>query len=192
MSPQQEKGFPELQRGTESPLGSISCIRFRAALNLPNSNWIKPLVLQEDMQKQKQQAVLSKKPEKEQLEACLSTILRVEGMPHVQHEETCDIIMSRISDVTKLPFVQASSRTLGNLEWEIDYRSGGEFAQQIRVQLPNDDALSTLIMHVHGSGVRINEHNLALEVRSIHPKFSHAGALAKNIVPPPLGGGPCL
>ena len=139
----------------------------------------------------KQQAVLLNKSEKEQLEACLSTILRVEGMPHVQHEETCDIIMSRISDVTKLPFVQASSRDLGSLEWEIDYRSGGEFAQQIRVQLPNEDALSTLIMHVHGSGVRINGHNLALEVRSIHPKFSHAGALAKNIVPP-LGGGPCL
>ena len=39
-------------------------------------------------------------------------------------------------------------------------------------------------MNVNGRGVRINNRNLALEVRSIHPGFTPAGAAAKNIILP--------
>ena len=100
--------------------------------------------------------------------------------------------MTKIGEATQLQFSKATHGPPKDLEWEVDYRAGGEFAEQIKVQLLDEEALKTVIMHVNGSGVRVNGKNLALEVRSIHPGFSPAGTAAKNIVLPPPAGGPCL
>ena len=183
----------------ESPLTSISAIKFRKQLSLPTSVlWIKPLLLQDEMQKMKQQESLKSKSETIQNAAALHTTLRVEGMPHVQHESICEELVHQVSQITSIPLNKSGSIIPGVHEWAICYKNGGEFSQKIAIQLSSEAELQSMIAHVQGCGIRVGGMNLVVEVKSIHPQFHCAGTSAKNFITPPqslvnlFGGGQCL
>ena len=77
-------------------------------------------------------------------------------------------------------------------QWKICYRADGTFAQQIQAQLPNEDALKTLITRVNGSGVKVAGKCLSVEVRSCHPHAGNAGNDAGNLIVHAGEGGQCL
>ena len=164
------------------PLSAVSCIRFRKALDVPNSVWIKPALTDDQVAKARQQASIQKKTPKDKLSATLLTHLRIEGLPHVGHISVCQELMQKVCIAASLSLVQASQANPDPNEWAISYRGDGSFAQQIAVQLTSEDSLRALIMSVHGSGVRVAGRNLAVEVRSAHPDASCAGLSAGNLV----------
>ena len=198
-------GFPKhmweeaiTQQNVESPMAAVSVIRFRKSLQLQSHVWLKPLLLQDAMQTARQRCNLASRASREQETASLHAQLRIEGLPHVEHESMCGALMDKVMQVTKINLCKAPSSVPGVGQWAISYRSGGEFAQQIAVQLDSKEALKQLIMHVHGSGVRVNDRNLVVEVKSIHPELTRAVVTAQNFVTPvsssgpPTGGGTCL
>jgi len=183
----------------ESPSACISAIKFRKSLGLPGSVvWIKPLLLQDEMQKAKQQASLKNWNETEQERASLHTILRIEGMPLVQHEAVCDELIGKVSLATGILLNKSTSSIPGTHEWAICYRGGVEFSQKIAIQLADEKELHSMIAHIQGCGIKVGGLNLLVEVKSIHPQFHPAGTSSRNFVTPPtalvnhFGGGTCL
>ena len=173
-----------------SPLTSVSCIRFRKALNLPNNIWLKPALTDMQVERARQQSLSAMKPPKERAESALKTRLKVEGLTQIEHGPVCQEIMQKVCQATSLSLTQSDKERLGPNEWAIDYRTDGSFAQQLTVQLCSDDALRSLIMKVHGCGVRVGGRNMAIEICSGHAAAECAAMCAANFVP--SGGGPCL
>ena len=178
------------------PLGAISCIRFRKALNLPSSVWLKPMLTGDQIQTARQRCVLAKQTVAEQNARSLQAHLRIEGLPHIQHESICLELMQKIAEISDVVLSRAATHTPQSGEWAPCYRSDGSFSQQIVIQLHSAAALGNIIMHVNGSGVKVAGKNLVVEVRSIHPNFSAAGLTALNFVldaaTSPTQGTPCL
>jgi len=174
-----------------SPLCAIASIRFRKMLGLANLIWLKPALTADQVHKYKQQAALTSKSASEQERATLQMQLRVEGMPQVGHESICDGIMAKVNEVTHLSLTKSTTPVPQSGQWAPCYRGDGLFAQQILLQLPSDEALKLVFVHVHGSGVKIAGHNLSIEARSSHAAVSTAGSAACNTLWP-TGGGPCL
>jgi hypothetical protein len=184
---------PILTNGVhDAPLACIQCIRFRIALGLKNTIWVKPALTDVQINKAKQQASHQSKPDAERQSAELLTQLRVEGLPQAQHTVVCEELMGKISAVTNMFFVKSNNAKLQEYEWEIGHRVDGSFNQQICVQLPNLEALRTLTMHVHGSGIQVGGRNLVVEVRSSHPQAALAGMCAANLSVSPGERGQCL
>ena len=175
---------------SQSPLTSVTCIRFRRALNLPNNIWLKPALTDLQMERARQQSIAANKPPKERAALALKTKLKIEGLTQVEHISVCREIMHKVCQSCLLSLTESNQDVIGPNEWAIDYRADGSFAQQVTVQLCSDDALKSLIMNIHGCGVRVGGRNLAIEVRSGHVAAECAGMLAANLVP--SGGGPCL
>ena len=134
---------------------------------------------------------MAAKPAGEQEHAALHTHLRIEGLTQVDHMKVCEELITKVSEVIGLQLTRATGARLDDSEWAICYRSDGTFSQQVSVQLPSVKALQDLIMHVHGSGVRVAGRNLSVEVRSIHP-IAAQGCGAGNLVLDAGGGGQCL
>ena len=174
-----------------SPLAAITSIRFRKMLRLPNNVWMKPALTADQVSKFRQQAALATKPTMEQERAALQMQLRIEGLPQVGHEAVCADIMSKVSEVTKLPLAQSGTHTPSPGQWAPCYRGDGSFAQQIVLQLPSKEALQQVIVCVHGSGIKISGYDLSIEARSAHASVSAAGRAACNTLWPSVGG-PCL
>ena len=154
--------------------------------------------LQDEMQKAKQQTSLKNRNETEQERASLHTILRIEGMPLVQHESVCDELIGKVSLATGILLNKSTSSIPGTHEWAICYRGGVEFSQKIAIQLANEKELHSMIAHIQGCGIKVGGLNLLVEVKSIHPQFHPAGTSSRNFVTPPtalvnhFGGGTCL
>ena len=98
----------------------------------------------------------------------------------------------RVSQISKVPLMKASSDIPQPGEWAPCYTLSGEFMEQIVANLLSEEALKHIVMHVNGSGVQIGGRNLVIEVRSLLPSFSPAGTSACNMILPPPDGGPCL
>ena len=190
------------QMNQASPSEAIGCLRFRQSLGIKNTVWVKPLLLQSSIQINQQRASVARRGNGEQQKVFQQARLRVEGLPQVQHEVSCDMLMAKVSETCGSSFHKVVG---GNLEiggYMINYRQDGEFAQSITVQLDSDASLCDLVRRVHGSGIRINNRNLVVEVGSLHPNFSLAGNVPKNLIPPTSAassssfgapeGGPCL
>ena len=178
-------------QASDNPTGAITCLRFRKALQLPSSIWLKPLLTHDSIQKAKQQAELSARPANVQDRMRLQAQLRVEGLPHVAHAQTCEELMQKVNEATGLDLTKSTSTgTPGPKEWVVAYKKDGEFSQKIDIQLGSPEELQSLIMHVHGSGVRVNNVNLVVEVSSLHPQFTSAGPSALNLVGGPTPSAP--
>ena len=180
----------------EDPGKAVVSIKYRKVLDLPNSVWCKPLVIEQQVAKRKAQQHLASRIPSERPLISLSAHLRVTGLPHVCHDAICNELMLKVSETTQVPLTKCNSDFPAPGEWTICYRPDGTFAQEVLVQLPSDDALTSLLMHVNGSGIRVGGRNLSIEVRSPHPGCGPAGALAKNMLVHGLrgtdGGGQCL
>ena len=174
----------------ESPMSSVTCVRFRKVLDLPNNIWLKPALTELQVERARQQSFAAKKPPKQRAELALKTKLRVEGLTQVEHMSVCKELMQKVCQAAALPLTQTDKEVIGPNEWAIDYRADGSFAQQMTVQLCSDDALKALYMNIHGCGVRVGGRNLAVEVRSGHVAAEAAGMRATDFVP--SGGGQCL
>ena len=147
--------------------------------------WVKPQLLDDTMQENKQKAINAKKPASEQERVLLHANIRVLGLPQVEHVGTCEGIMAKVAEATKLPLTKTTNVIPGTNEWAICFKANGEFAQRISIQVESEAALRSLIAHVHGSGIRINGHDLVVEVRSLSSYFCLAGQDAKNVIAPP-------
>jgi len=164
-----------------APNVAISCIKFRKALGLRSPIWLKPILLEDQIRSTRQQQQhLLQIPVAERSKAALQTQLRVEGLPQIQHESICRELMQKISEVSQIPFAQATSYPPSSGEWAPRYHPDGTFAQQITVQLMSEDALKSIIRHVNGSGIRVGGKNLVVEVRSAHPSGQAPGQAAQN------------
>ena len=121
----------------------------------------------------------------------LQAQLRVEGLPHVAHAQTCEELMQKVNEATGLDLAKSTSTgTPGPKEWVVAYKKDGEFSQKIDIQLGSPEELQSLVMHVHGSGVRVNNVNLVVEVSSLHPQFTNAGPSARNLIGGPTPSAP--
>ena len=157
-------------------------------------------MLQDDARKLKQQQnIFGKKPAHEHKRISLSVQLRIEGLAHVEHAAVCDELMNEVMLATNFAMTKTNNVTPSFNEWCICYGAGGEFAQQLALQLESEKALKDLFTNVHGCRICINGRNLMVEARSLHPHFISAGPLAGNFVALPAsssrsiaGGGPCL
>ena len=171
------------KQAADSPQEAITSIKFRDALKIADgATWLKPLLPHDEVHRLRQQATLAKRPAAAATFASLSAQLRIEGLPHVGHELICDELIEKVNVSTQLKLVKSSTAVPGTNEWCICYRAGGEFAQQIAVQLESETALRTLFAKIHGCGICINGRNLMTEVRSIHPQAAPAGLGASNLV----------
>ena len=173
----------------DSPTRSITCMRFRQSLQLPNNIWLKPAILPEHMQRARQQVALSTRSAQEQLTSSLQAHIKIEGLPQVEHMSICKALIQQISNVTHLGLRQAVGGTPGQGEWAPNYNISGEFTQRITLQMSTLAELQQLYMHIHGCGVRINNHNLIVEVSSLHPSHGPRGTGARNFVSTATPGG---
>ena len=192
------------QQAHETPSSAITSIKFRKRLGMPASLvWLKPLILQEDLQRSRQQAGIAMKSKDEQTRVSRHAHIRIEGLPHVEHDVVCVELMTKVAEILQIPLGRAATTTPGSNEWSICYTADGEFAQKIAIQFDQDESIQKLVAHVHGCGVKVGGKNLVTEVKSLHPMmqgFLQAGRNDELSVSPPQQdflnqierGGPCL
>ena len=184
----------------ENSQKAISAIRFRHAVNVKNPIWVKPALLDEQIQKDRGRKAISKQSPCEQAKEVLYTTIKVEGLPAVDHVTTCQALMQKITEATQIAFTNKTEGPPKDNEWVIEYRRDGSFAQRISTQLPDENSLTTLIRLTHGSGVKVGGRNLSVEICSLHPQVTTAGVAAGNLVHAAgptgavqvLDGGQCL
>ena len=90
--------------------------------------------------------------------------------------------MAKLCETTSLPLAVSAQNVPGPNEWVIGRKVDGAFNQQIVVQLSSADALKSLIMNIHGCGIKVGGRNLVVEVRSLHPDASSAALSANNLI----------
>jgi len=174
-----------------SPLSAIGSIKFRSSLGLKNNLWLKPAVTDTQINADRQKVLIARKPAAEREKVSMQVQLKIEGLPHVRHEEVCNTLMGNIGEVTKIPLNRGGGLVPGPSEWIPSYRNDGSFAQQILVQLPTEQAVLHLIQCVHGRGIKINGVCLSVDVKRIGVADASQGVHAQNFICEP-GGGQCL
>ena len=163
------------QQAQENPSSAVTSIKFRKRLNMPTSIvWLKPLLLQEDLQRSRQLASVASRSKEEQARVNRHAFIRIEGLSHVEHDMLCVELMTKVTQVLQIPLGRASTITPNSNEWAICYSSEGEFAQKIAIQFDSEEAIQKLIAHVHGCGIKVGGKNLIAEVKSLHPQFKEA------------------
>jgi len=162
----------------QDPKSAIKSIRYRQGI-FEGKVFAKPGVLAKFAYNERARHRLSRVPGEIRDREMLSTSLQISGLPHTQRAQIVQQIITQVQSEAGIFLVQRTGDVLEPGEWCMggDSREGGEI--QLLLRSPEEHV--KLLTHMHGAGMDINGHRLAIEVQSIQ-QLQFAGRDCKCFV----------